>query len=110
MIFDRIAPDRVRVDPCVPLGSRLARAAAESLNHPAEAVKRKIAGRRDYIAAHPTRPALIVEVAQSVLHLARGRKAAAYAHVLEVHREAARTGPAPSRRSPRRCVRWEGRL
>lgn len=63
---------------------------------------------RDYAAAHPTRPALIVEVAQSGLVLARGRKAAAYAragitdywilnlgdHVLEVHREPARPGPA----------------
>ena len=34
---------------------------------------------RDYVTAHPSRPALIVEVAQSGLHLARGRKAAAYA-------------------------------
>ena len=63
---------------------------------------------RDYAAAHPTRPALIVEVAQSGLALARGRKAAAYARagiadywilnlddrVLEVHREPARPGPA----------------
>jgi len=63
---------------------------------------------RDYAAAHPTRPALIVEVAQSGLSLARGRKAAAYARagiadywilnlndrVLEVYREAARPGPA----------------
>ena len=63
---------------------------------------------RDYVAAHPTRPALIVEVAQSGLALARGRKAAAYARagiadywilnlsdrVLEVHREPARPGPA----------------
>ena len=67
---------------------------------------------RDYAAAHPTRPALIVEVAQEVaqsgLLLARGRKAAAYARagiadywilnlgdrVLEVHREPARPGPA----------------
>ncbi len=59
---------------------------------------------RDYTAAHPTRPALIVEIAQSGLHLARGRKAAAYARagiadywivnlvdrVLEAHREPAR--------------------
>ena len=87
---------------------------------------------RDYAAAHPTRPALVVEVAQSGLHLARGRKAAAYARaqiadywivnlvdrVLEVHREPARPGrhgdigamrgskrrapPQPSPRSPRR--------
>ena len=63
---------------------------------------------RDYAAAHPTRPALIVEVAQSGLLLARGRKAAAYARagiadywilnlgdrVLEVHREPVRPGPA----------------
>src|SRR5262247_652514 len=33
---------------------------------------------RDYVTAHPSRPALIVEVAQSGLHLARSRKAAAY--------------------------------
>src|SRR5881296_2716588 len=63
---------------------------------------------RDYAAAHPSRPALIVEVAQSGLRLARGRKAAAYARagiadywivnlvdrVLEVYREPARPGPA----------------
>jgi len=63
---------------------------------------------RDYVATHPTRPALIVEVAQSGLHLARGRRAVAYARariadywivnlvdrVLEVHREPARPGPA----------------
>jgi Uma2 family endonuclease len=63
---------------------------------------------RDYAAAHPSRPALIVEVAQSGLRLARGRKAAAYARagiadywivnlvdrVLEVCREPARPGPA----------------
>src|SRR6266511_3277799 len=30
---------------------------------------------RDYAHAHPTRPALVVEVAQSRLRLARGRKA-----------------------------------
>jgi Uma2 family endonuclease len=34
---------------------------------------------RDYAAQHPTRPALVVEVADSGLRLARGRKAAAYA-------------------------------
>jgi len=34
---------------------------------------------RDYVTAHPSHPALIVEVAQSGLHLARGRKAVAYA-------------------------------
>jgi Uma2 family endonuclease len=63
---------------------------------------------RDYAEAHPRRPALIVEVAQSDLRLARGRKAVAYARnritdywivnlvdrVLEVHREPARPGPA----------------
>ena len=63
---------------------------------------------RDYAAAHPTRPALVVEVAQSGLPLARGQKAAAYARagiadywilnlndrLLEVYREAARPGPA----------------
>ncbi|MGH7390365.1 MAG: Uma2 family endonuclease [Candidatus Rokuibacteriota bacterium] len=64
---------------------------------------------RDYVESHPTRPALIVEVAQSGLRLARGRKAAVYARariadywivnlidrVLEVHREPARSGPVP---------------
>lgn len=63
---------------------------------------------RDYVDAHPRRPALVVEVAHSSLPLARGRKAAAYARaritdywivdwlarVLEVHREPARPGPA----------------
>ncbi len=34
---------------------------------------------RDYVDAHPTRPALVVEVAHSGSRLARGRKAAAYA-------------------------------
>src|SRR6266436_2517400 len=66
---------------------------------------------RDYVRAHPTRPALIVEVALSGLRMARGRKAAAYARagiadywivnlvdrVLEVHREPARPGPARRR-------------
>src|SRR5918994_1434802 len=61
---------------------------------------------RDYVDAHPTHPALIVEVAQSGLRRARGRKATAYARaqiadywivnlidrVLEVHREPARPG------------------
>jgi Uma2 family endonuclease len=65
---------------------------------------------RDY-AEHPTRPALIVEVADSGLRLARGRKAAAYARagiadywivnlvdrVLEVFREPARPESAPPR-------------
>jgi Uma2 family endonuclease len=63
---------------------------------------------RDYTEAHPTRPALVVEVAQLGLGRARGRKAAAYARAriadywivnlvdrrLEVHREPARPGPA----------------
>ena len=63
---------------------------------------------RDYVASHPTLPALVVEVAQSGLGLARGREAAAYARariadywivnlvdrVLEVHREPMRPGPA----------------
>ena len=63
---------------------------------------------RDYIESHPTRPALIVEVAQAGLRIARGRKAAAYARarisdywivnlidrMLEVHREPMRPGPA----------------
>lgn len=63
---------------------------------------------RDYVDAHPMRPALIAEVALSGMTLARGRKAAAYARariadywivnlvdrVLEVHREPARPGPA----------------
>jgi len=63
---------------------------------------------RDYVDSHPTLPALIVEVAQSGLRRARGRKATVYARaritdywivnlvdrVLEVHREPARPGPA----------------
>jgi Uma2 family endonuclease len=63
---------------------------------------------RDYLAAHPAHPALVIEVAQSGLALARGRKAAAYARAgiadywivnlidrtLEVHREPAQPGPA----------------
>jgi Uma2 family endonuclease len=63
---------------------------------------------RDYVASHPSSLALVVEVAQSGLRLARGRKAGAYARagiadywivnlvdrVLEVHREPARSGPA----------------
>ena len=66
---------------------------------------------RDYTDAHPTHPALVVEVAQAGLRLARGRKARAYARarvadywivnlvdrVLEVHREPARPGPARAR-------------
>src|SRR5262245_25894403 len=34
---------------------------------------------RDYVTAHPSHPALIVEVVQSGLYLARGRKTVAYA-------------------------------
>jgi Uma2 family endonuclease len=63
---------------------------------------------RDYVETHPTRLALVVEVAQTGLRRARGRKATAYARgriadywivnlvdrVLEVHREPARPGPA----------------
>jgi Uma2 family endonuclease len=63
---------------------------------------------RDYIAAHPSHPALVVEVAQSGLAVACGRKATAYARariadywivnlvdrVVEVRREPARPGPA----------------
>jgi len=63
---------------------------------------------RDYVDSHPTRPALIVEVAQSGLRRARGRKATVYARariadywivnlidrVVEVQREPARPGPA----------------
>ena len=66
---------------------------------------------RDYVESHPRRPALVVEVAQSALRRARGRKAALYARaritdywivnlvdrVLEVHREPARPGPARPR-------------
>src|SRR5215470_6893012 len=62
---------------------------------------------RGYVDAHPRRPALIVEAAQSDLRVARGRRAAAYARaripdywivnlidrVLEVHREPMRPGP-----------------
>jgi Uma2 family endonuclease len=62
---------------------------------------------RDYVEAHPTAPALVVEVAQAGLRRARGRKAAAYARarigdywivnlvdrVVEVYREPARPGP-----------------
>ncbi len=66
---------------------------------------------RDYLADHPARPALVVEVALSGLRIARKRKAAAYARggiadywivnlvdrVLEVYREPARPGPARRR-------------
>ena len=63
---------------------------------------------RDFVHEHPTRPVLVVEVAQSGLRLARGSKAAIYARArigdywivnlvdrtVEVCREAARPGPA----------------
>ncbi len=63
---------------------------------------------RDYVDSHPTSPALVAEVAQSGLRIARGRKAAAYAHagiadywivnlidrVLEVHRDPSRSAQA----------------
>jgi Uma2 family endonuclease len=63
---------------------------------------------RDYVDSHPSRPSLVVEVAQAGLGIARGRKATIYARagiadywilnlvdrVLEVHREPARPGPA----------------
>jgi Uma2 family endonuclease len=66
---------------------------------------------RDYVDAHPTHPALVVEVALSGLRVARGRKATAYARggiadywivnlidrVVEIHREPARPGPARRR-------------
>src|SRR5262245_52625664 len=66
---------------------------------------------RDYVVAHPTHPALVVEAADLGLRVARGRKAAAYARaritdywivnlvdrVVEVHREPARPGPARRR-------------
>jgi Uma2 family endonuclease len=59
---------------------------------------------RDYLADHPARPALVLEVAHTSLRLDRTRKAAIYAragvqdywivnlvdHALEVHREPAR--------------------
>jgi len=68
---------------------------------------------RDYVDSHPRSPALVVEVAQTGLRIARGRKAAAYARaglpdywivnlvdrVLEIHREPARPGPALRRPS-----------
>lgn len=62
---------------------------------------------RDYAAEHPRRPELVVEVADSGLQLARGRKAGGYTRAgvpdywivnlvdgaLEVHREPVRRGP-----------------
>jgi Uma2 family endonuclease len=66
---------------------------------------------RDYLDAHPSAPALVVEVADSGLRAARGVKAAVYARagiadywilnlrarLLEVRRELARPGPARRR-------------
>jgi Uma2 family endonuclease len=66
---------------------------------------------RDCLHAHPRHPALVVEVAQADLRIARGRKARLYARagigdywivnlvdrVLEVYREPARPGPARAR-------------
>jgi Uma2 family endonuclease len=66
---------------------------------------------RDYVDSHPKSPALVVEIAQTGLRMARRRKAAAYARagladywivnlvdrVLEVYREPARPGPALGR-------------
>ena len=68
---------------------------------------------RDYLASHPTHPVLVVEVVQSGLRLARGRKAVAYARAgiieywivnlvdraLEVHRQPVRGGGARGRSS-----------
>src|SRR5712692_9404149 len=42
MIFDRVPPDRLLVDACVPLGRHLPRAATEWPTHAAEAVKGKV--------------------------------------------------------------------
>jgi Uma2 family endonuclease len=66
-------------------------------------------GARDYLTAHPSQPALLVEVAESSLALDRGEKAGLYARagvadywlvnlvdeVLEVHRR-----PAPDPAAP----------
>ena len=66
---------------------------------------------RDHVRAHPRHPALVVDVAQSGLAIARRRKAHAYARgriadywivnlvdrVVEVYREPARPGPARRR-------------
>ena len=66
-------------------------------------------GTETMVREHPTRPALVVEVAQTGLRFARGRKAAAYARggiadywilnlvdrVLEVYREPAPDSTAP---------------
>lgn len=66
-------------------------------------------GPRDYLASHPTRPILVVEVAMSSLALDRGEKASLYAraglrdywivdlvdHLLEVYREPTVAAEAP---------------
>jgi len=76
---------------------------------------------RDYLADHPARPALVVEVAHSSLRLDRTRKAAIYARagvedywilnlvdrVLEVHREPARLDT-PRRRWGYRSIQTLG--
>jgi Uma2 family endonuclease len=67
-------------------------------------------GPRDYLASHPTRPALVVEVAFTSLALDRGEKASIYArarvtdywivnlvdNLLEVYREPQPDPDAPS--------------
>jgi Uma2 family endonuclease len=76
---------------------------------------------RDYLADHPSRPVLVVEVAQASLRLDRTRKAAIYAkagvedywivnlvdQALEVHREPARSG-VPGRRWGYRSIQALG--
>jgi Uma2 family endonuclease len=76
---------------------------------------------RDYLREHPTRPALVVEVAHSRLRLDRTRKAAIYARagvedywilnlvdrVLEIHREPSRLDT-PHRRWGYRSIRTLG--
>jgi Uma2 family endonuclease len=66
--------------------------------------------RHDYAEAHPARPALVVEVAESSLHTDRGLEAGLYARggvgdywildlvdrVLEVHRDPVRSAARPS--------------
>ena len=78
-------------------------------------------GPRDYLREHPTRPALVVEVAHSRLRLARTRKAAIYARagiedywilnlvdrMLEVHREPAQLDT-PRRRGGYRAIQTLG--
>jgi len=76
---------------------------------------------RDYREAAPTRPALVIEVAESRLRFDRGQKASLYARagvpdywivnlvdrVLEVHREPARLEP-PRRRCGYRSIQTLG--